>query len=145
VVGARATSTVAEAEKQVLDDEEVVRHSPHMTRESVVLEPVLVSPSYLGTLVRARKCKGNLASRTLWPKARGPLWLGDQLRSRSLSLSWHRPCTRSSWGRERSSRWLSMLPARRRASMVFRASQSAPSRLLTADVVAPPPSPRSQC
>jgi hypothetical protein len=38
-----------------------------VTHEPVVLEPYagLVSPSYLGTLVGARKCEGNLASRTL--------------------------------------------------------------------------------
>jgi hypothetical protein len=38
-----------------------------VTHEPVVLEPYagLVSPPYLGTLVRARKCEGNLASRTL--------------------------------------------------------------------------------
>jgi hypothetical protein len=79
---------VAEVEQQVLDDEEVVCRSARMARESVVLQPhVGVSlPVISGTLVGARKSEGNLTSRTFYPKARGPLWSGDQLRSRS-SLS----------------------------------------------------------
>jgi hypothetical protein len=39
----------------------------------------LVSPSYLGTLVGARKREGNFASQMLRLKARGPRWFGDQL------------------------------------------------------------------
>jgi hypothetical protein len=105
----------------------------------------LVSPSYLGTLVGARKHEGNFASQMLRPKAREPYWFGDQLRSRSSSLSWRRLRPRSSWWRERLSRLLSTLLAHRRASIVFRASRLGPSRLLTADVAAPTPSPRSRC
>jgi hypothetical protein len=81
----------------------------------------------------------------LWPKARGPRWFGDQLWSRSSSLSWRRPRPRSWWWRERLSRLLSTLSARRRASMVLRVSRLGPRRLLTVDVAAPTPSPRSQC
>jgi hypothetical protein len=81
----------------------------------------------------------------LWPKACGPLWFGDQLRSRSSSLSWCRPRPRSLWWRERLSQWLSTLSIRRRASMVFCASQLGPRPLLTADAAAPPPSSRSRC
>jgi hypothetical protein len=40
---------------------------------------------------------------------------------------------------------LSTLSARRRASMVFRTSQLGPRGLLTTDVAALPPSPRSRC
>jgi hypothetical protein len=47
--------------------------------------------------------------RMLWPKARGPRWFGDQLRSRSSSLSWRRPRPRFSWWREQLSRLLSTL------------------------------------
>jgi hypothetical protein len=67
----------------------------------------------------------------LLPKARGPLWFGDQLRSQSSLVSWRRPHPRSSWWREWASRWLSTLSARRRASMVLRASRLGPRRLLT--------------
>jgi hypothetical protein len=96
-------------------------------------------------LVGARKLEGNFASRMLRPKARGPSWFGDQLRSRSSSLSWRRPRPLSSWWRVRLSRLLSTLSARRRASMVFRTSRWGPRRLLTADVAAPTPSPRPWC
>jgi hypothetical protein len=71
----------------------------------------------------------------LQPKARGPLWFSDQLRSRSSSLSWPHPCPQSSWWREWLSRWLLTLSARYWASMVFRASRLGPRRLLTADAV----------
>jgi hypothetical protein len=81
----------------------------------------------------------------LQPKARRPCWFGDQLRSRSSLLSWRRPRPRSSWWHERLSRLLSTLSARRRASMVFRASWLGPRRLLTADAEALTPSPRSHC
>jgi hypothetical protein len=104
-----------------------------------------VSPSYLGTLVGARKHEGNFASRMLRPKACGPHWFGDQLLSRSSSLSWRRPRPRSWWWRERLSWLLSTLSARRRASMVFRASRLGTSRLLTADAAALTPSPCPWC
>jgi hypothetical protein len=79
---------VPEVERQVLDDEKVVCRSPRVAREPVVLQPYAdVGVSlYLGTSVGARKREGNLASRTPWPKARGPLCFGDQLRSQSSSL-----------------------------------------------------------
>jgi hypothetical protein len=85
----------------------------HASRQSSSRTLGLVSPSYLGTLVTARKREGNFASRMIRPKARGPRWFGDQLRSWLSSLSW--------WWRERSSQLLSTLSARRQASMVFRA------------------------
>jgi hypothetical protein len=123
-----------------------------MTKRSSVVPPAwqasqyssshtlgLVSPSYLGTLVGARKCEGNFTLRMLWPKARGPLWFGDQLRLRLSSLSWRRPRPRSSWWRERLSWWLSTLLAHHRASRVFCTSRLGPRQLLTADTAAPPP------
>jgi hypothetical protein len=81
----------------------------------------------------------------LQPKACGPRWFGDQLRSRSSSLSWRRLRPWSSWWRERFSRLLSTLSACYRASMVFRASQLGPIQHLTADVAAPTPSPNLWC
>jgi hypothetical protein len=50
---------VAEVERQILDDEEVVRRSPGMASEPVVLEPhagvgVSVVPRYVGRSVEAR-------------------------------------------------------------------------------------------
>jgi hypothetical protein len=118
-----------------------------VARKPVVLEPYtgVVSPSYLGTLVGAQKHVGNFASRMFREKARGPHWLGDQLHSRSSSLLWLRPCPRSSWWRERLWRLLSTLLARRRSSIVFRASRLGPSRLLAADAAAPTPSPHPWC
>jgi hypothetical protein len=104
-----------------------------------------VSPSYLGTLVGARKREGNFASRMLRPKARRPRWFGDKLRSRSSSLSWRRPRPRSSWWCARLSWLLSTLSVCHRASMVFRVSRLGPRQLLTADVAAPTPTPRSRC
>jgi hypothetical protein len=70
---------VTKVEQQVLDHEEVVGRPASVARESVVLEPYtgVVSPSYLGMLVGARKREGNFASRMLRPKARGPRWFGD--------------------------------------------------------------------
>jgi hypothetical protein len=80
-----------------------------------------------------------------WPKACGPLWFGDQLRSRLSLLSWRRPRPQLWWWRELLSWWLSTLSTRCRASMVFRASRLGPRLFLTAGVAAPPPSPRSRC
>jgi hypothetical protein len=60
-------------------------------------------------------------------------------------LSWRRPRPQLSWWRKRLSQLLSTLSARRRASMMFRASWLGPRRLLTADVAAPAPSPHSRC
>jgi hypothetical protein len=93
----------------------------HASRQSSSRTLGLVSPSYLGTLVTARKREGNFASRMIRPKARGPRWFGDQLRSWLSSLSWCRPRPWSWWWRERSSQLLSTLSARRQASMVFKA------------------------
>jgi hypothetical protein len=76
-------------------------------------------------------------SRMLRPKAQGHCWFGDQLHSRSSSLSWHLLRPRSSLWCERLSWLLSMLSARRRASMVFRTLRLGPRRLLTADAAAP--------
>jgi hypothetical protein len=81
----------------------------------------------------------------LQPKPRGPCWFGDQLRSRSSSLSWRLPRPRSSWWRERLSWLLSTLSACRQASMVFRASRLGSRRHLTTDAVAATPSPRPWC
>jgi hypothetical protein len=93
---------VAKVEKQILDHEEIIGLPTGVACESLVLGHMLglVSPSYLGMLVGARKREGNFASRMLRPKARGPRWLGDQLRSWSSSLLWRRQCPRSSSCRE---------------------------------------------
>jgi hypothetical protein len=81
----------------------------------------------------------------LRPKARGPHWFGDPLRSRLSSLSWHRLHPRSSLWRERLLWLFSTLSGRGRTSMVFRVSRLGPRRLLTADAAAPTPSPRPCC
>jgi hypothetical protein len=78
---------VAKVQWQVLYDEEVV------------LEPytkigVPVVPGYVGQSAEAR---GEPRIPDALDKGPGPLWLGDQLRSWSSSLSWRRPRPRSSW------------------------------------------------
>jgi hypothetical protein len=133
-------------ERQVLDDEQVVDRSPDVACESVVLEPYAgVGVPVVSWYIGRGKREGNFTLWMLWPKARGPRWFGDQLRSQSSSLSWRCPCPRFSWWREQLSRLLSTLRARRWASMVFRASRLGPRRLLTADAAALAPSPHSRC
>jgi hypothetical protein len=89
---------VAEVERQILDDEEVVCRSPGVASESVVLEPyagvgVPVVPRYV-----SRSADARMELRVTDALTKGP-WtplVRDQLRSRSSSLSWCRPRPRSS-------------------------------------------------